>query len=268
MNFTEFCEEWKPFPKDKVNRKIEKKEKRHKDEWDGKANTQAHAMKTVKNFVTKNTDSHKANQAWSGKDREKWNKQKDKIADETSKKRQKWLKSEDKLEAAKKKDKKKLEKKATKKYDKYLSGRDKKASNTAIVNHVNNSHRSDMDKQAEHNKKDKESRATAKRMMNRAGLEAAYKKPTSKTESLNFTDWMDSLCDPLYEADGEMQCPPGYKFNKKTMRCEPKSKKDDVTGGTNNKDRHPDNGPGFNVIGSHGMNGAPYAYEEPGDGGE
>ena len=27
MNFTEFCEEWKPFPKDKVNRQIEKKKK-------------------------------------------------------------------------------------------------------------------------------------------------------------------------------------------------------------------------------------------------
>ena len=111
------------------------------------------------------------------------------------------------------------------------------------------------------------------RKLKNKSLEKAYKKdakgyPKIEEQRMNFSEWQESLCDPLYEADGEMQCPPGYKFNKKTMRCEPKSKKDDVTGGTNNKDRHPDNGPGFNVIGSHGMNGAPYAYEEPGDGGE
>ena len=46
MNFTEFCEEWKPFPKDKVNRKIEKKEK----SGDSFTKSQAHAMKAVKNY--------------------------------------------------------------------------------------------------------------------------------------------------------------------------------------------------------------------------
>lgn len=79
---------------------------------------------------------------------------------------------------------------------------------------------------------------------------------------MNFSEWLDSLVDPLYEADGIPQCPPGYKFNKKTMRCEPKTEKDDVSG-NKNKDSSPENGPGFNVIGSHGQNGQPYAYEEP-----
>lgn len=78
---------------------------------------------------------------------------------------------------------------------------------------------------------------------------------------MNFSEWLESLQDPIYEANGIPQCPPGYKFNKKTLRCEPKTERDDVSGGKK-KDSSPDNGPGFNVIGSHGQNGAPYAYEE------
>ena len=63
-------------------------------------------------------------------------------------------------------------------------------------------------------------------------------------------------------ARAPIACPPGYKFNKKTMRCEPITPKDDVSG-NRSKDAHPENGPGYGVIGSHGMNGEPYAYEEP-----
>lgn len=85
--------------------------------------------------------------------------------------------------------------------------------------------------------------------------------------ALDYTEWLNSLVEPIYEADGIPQCPPGYKFNKKTMRCEPKTEKDDVSG-KNSKNSHPSNGPGFNVFGSHGMNGAPYAYEEPAEGGD
>ena len=139
----------------------------------------------------------------------------------------------------------------------------------SVVQSRNRSSVNDDQKQVDHNEKDKESRATAKRMMNRAGLESAYKKsgnkPTSKTEAMNFTDWTDSLCDPLYEINGLPECPPGYKWDKKTMACVPKSDKDNV-GKNNSKDRHPENGPGFNTIGSHGQNGAPYAYEEPATG--
>lgn len=67
------------------------------------------------------------------------------------------------------------------------------------------------------------------------------------------------------EAEVIPQCPPGYKFNKKNLRCEPISPKHSVTG--NGKDSHPQNGPGYGVIGSHGMNGEPYAYEESPEGG-
>ena len=79
---------------------------------------------------------------------------------------------------------------------------------------------------------------------------------------MNFSEWLDSLVDPIYEANGVPQCPPGYKFNKKNMRCEPKTEKDDVSA-NKKKDSNPENGPGFGVIGSHGQNGEPYAYEEP-----
>ena len=79
---------------------------------------------------------------------------------------------------------------------------------------------------------------------------------------MNFTEWKESLVAPLFEMDDKPTCPKGYKWDKKTMMCVPKTEKDDVSN-RNNKDRHPDNGPGYGVIGSHGMNGAPYAYEEP-----
>jgi len=80
---------------------------------------------------------------------------------------------------------------------------------------------------------------------------------------MNFSEWLDSLVDPLYEANGIPQCPPGYVFDKKTLQCAPKTKKDDVSGERDQKkSMSPDNMPSFNTIGSHGQNGAPYAYEE------
>jgi hypothetical protein len=110
--------------------------------------------------------------------------------------------------------------------------------------------------------------------LKKKALEKAYKKDAKKGEypkieeqRINFTEWLDTLCDPLYEANDKPTCPKGYKWDSKTMMCVPKTPKDDV-GAHNDKDRKPENGPGYNVIGSHGMNGAPYAYEEPAQGGE
>ena len=80
---------------------------------------------------------------------------------------------------------------------------------------------------------------------------------------MNFSEWLDSLVDPLYEANGIPQCPPGYIFDRKTLQCVPKTKKDDVSGRDDEKKNlEPGNMPSFNTIGSHGQNGAPYAYEE------
>lgn len=68
------------------------------------------------------------------------------------------------------------------------------------------------------------------------------------------------------KAEREKLCPPGYTFNTKTLRCEPNTSKDDVskTSGEGNKGNfEPGTMASFNTIGSHGQNGAPYAYEEP-----
>ena len=108
------------------------------------------------------------------------------------------------------------------------------------------------------------------RKLKNKSLEKAYKKdakdyPKIEEGRMNFTDWKNSLCDPLYEVNDKPSCPNGYKWDKKTMMCVPKSGKDDVSN-RGDRDRKPENGPGYNVIGSHGQNGAPYAYEEQPEG--
>ena len=85
---------------------------------------------------------------------------------------------------------------------------------------------------------------------------------TNKT--LNFTEFCDSFCDPLYEAQGKApKCPPGYKYNREQKQCVPKSEKDDVRKDKGSKDSKPGNGPSYNVWGSTGVNGDGYAWAEP-----
>ena len=78
---------------------------------------------------------------------------------------------------------------------------------------------------------------------------------------MNFTEWLESLEEPLYEVNDRPACPPGYKWSKKAMSCVPRTPKDDVSN-KRNKDSHPGNMSGFNVIGATGMNGDGYAYGE------
>ena len=80
---------------------------------------------------------------------------------------------------------------------------------------------------------------------------------------MNYSEWLESLVESPFSVNDKPSCPNGYKWSKKQMMCVPKSAKDDV-GAQGSKDRKPENGPGYNVIGSHGQNGAPYAYEEDG----
>ena len=82
---------------------------------------------------------------------------------------------------------------------------------------------------------------------------------------MNFTDFKESLCTPLYEKEDAIpKCPPGYKFDKNLMMCVPKSGKDAVGNRQKegNKDLRPGNGAGYNVIGSSGYDGSGYAFEE------
>ena len=103
-------------------------------------------------------------------------------------------------------------------------------------------------------------------------LENDFKKkakgyPKIEEQAMNFTEFCDAIegVEPLYYAEGKIGCPPGYKFNMKTKRCEPKTPKDSVEpgGGKNSKDMTPDNGPNFRTWGRTGVNGDGYAYEEP-----
>ena len=85
---------------------------------------------------------------------------------------------------------------------------------------------------------------------------------------MNYSEWLESLVESPFSVNDKPACPKGYKWDKKTMRCVPRSEKDDVSN-KNNKDSKPENMSGFNVIGATGMNGDGYAYEESagGDGG-
>ena len=86
---------------------------------------------------------------------------------------------------------------------------------------------------------------------------------------MNFTEFCDACegVNPLYQVEGKSpSCPPGHKWNMKTLRCEPKTQQDSVQpggGGQGNKDMQPGNGPSFNTIGRTGVNGDGYAYAEP-----
>lgn len=82
---------------------------------------------------------------------------------------------------------------------------------------------------------------------------------------MNFSEFLDNEVQPLYQVEGKLpECPPGYKWDKKSMRCLPKTEADkiDAKGTYSNKDLQPGNGPSYNVWGATGLNGDGYALEE------
>ena len=76
---------------------------------------------------------------------------------------------------------------------------------------------------------------------------------------MHYSEWLESLVEPLHEVNDQPACPEGYKWNKKLGKCVPRSAKDDVTN-KSDKDFHPSNMSGFNVIGAHGWHNDGYAY--------
>ena len=260
-------EEWKPFPKDKVTKQLNKKEKGSK---------QAKIMKAVSNYKTRNTDFTKADQKWTGSDIQKHNDRIQHHADKLNHHYDKADKHEEKANKAYDKgDKKKAQKhidKSDKHTEKGNQAGHKLTTLKAVRHSSSQAKRSEDAKQAEINKKSKEDRAKVKRMAKISGLESALKKPAVsgaekgfKKESLNFTEYLEAQCDPLYEVKGALpKCPPGYRYSMEQKQCVPKTDKDDVRkdkGG--GKDSHPSNGPGYNVWGRTGVNGDGYAYAEP-----
>jgi len=84
--------------------------------------------------------------------------------------------------------------------------------------------------------------------------------------TLNFSEYLDLVdgIEPLYQVEGKgIGCPPGFKYDKKTMKCVPKSDEDRVSNDrSGSKDMKPENGPAYSTIGQTGLNGDGYAYGE------
>ena len=84
---------------------------------------------------------------------------------------------------------------------------------------------------------------------------------------MNFTEYLAATegVEPLYQVEGKgPSCPPGYQWDKKAMRCVPKTEKDKVGPHDDSKDMKPDNNSAsFNIWGKTGVNGDGYAYAEP-----
>jgi len=294
-DFAALLEEWKPLPVDKMNRQIEKKEKRK----EGMDIVKAHQMRRVK---AANADIEKTKQRHTGKDGKKFADAEGALYgkatsdwDKEDSQREKAAKAKDKG-----KDKKaaKLEKKADKNSQKGDQAFEKAGGmNAERMTYMRNNQKyvltgnkhkdynkhdpdakSDNERQAEVNRKNKADRKTAENMMNKANLEKAVKakpkrekikgpaiKNTIKKEHMNFTDYVNSAVSPLYEAEGELpKCPPGYRYDARMKMCVPKSQKDSVGKGQKfgDKDLKPGQGPTYNVWGSSGYDGAGYAWEE------
>lgn len=119
---------------------------------------------------------------------------------------------------------------------------------------------------AEDEKKREEARRRARELMRRRAAHTSDEEIARyRRESMNFTEYLEAQCDPLYEVKGALpKCPPGYRYSREEKQCVPKTDKDDVRlnkGGS--KDSSPTNGPGYNVWGRTGVNGDGYAYAEP-----
>ena len=258
-------EGWKPFPKDKVARKIEKK----RGENMMKADRQAHEMQATSNYRTKMTDPSKARQSRIGKDAAKTDDVMHKHFEKANQAKAKERKQDAKAEKAiNKGKKKKYEKHDEKSYKHALEAhkhgkRGRGISSVAFTDR--RSSNEDDRKQAEHNKKDKEARQKAKSALNRANLEKAYKDSPSMKESLNFTEFLEAIegVEPIYQVEGEMpKCPRGHRWDMESKRCVPKRERDSVSP-DGRKDNKPENGPSYNVWGRTGVNGDGYAWAEP-----
>ena len=90
--------------------------------------------------------------------------------------------------------------------------------------------------------------------------------PEKVSEAMNFSEYLEATdgVKPVYQVEGELpKCPPGYKYNQKSKRCEPKTEKDSVMD-KGAKDSSPANAASYKVWGRTGLNGDGYAWEDRG----
>ena len=73
---------------------------------------------------------------------------------------------------------------------------------------------------------------------------------------MNFTEFCNSLTDPLYEVKGEQKCPKGYRYDKKLKQC---VLVDNRGGGSEPRPEMMDS---VDVWGATGLNGDGYAIED------
>ena len=74
---------------------------------------------------------------------------------------------------------------------------------------------------------------------------------------MNFSEFLEAMCAPIYEAKGEKVCPEGFRWNKKLQQCVP------LENTENGGDKTlPDPIAPYQVWGATGLNGDGYAREE------
>lgn len=277
MIFTDFIlsEKFKLFPTGKVENKIKQKEAKEKEQ-PGNDGVRARNMRAVKNFRTKLKDdpSVGAAKAWKGDTLEYQSKKHEKKEDKAAKKGKKHLDKRDKEGKKGKYEKsdyhQSMAVKNLKDADKH--GNRRKALKLVTQSWIK-SKGEDINKQGEHNQKvkdlkrsmqvtkekEKAEKSLKAKPQSRKKMKAERPKNTIKKEEL-FTDFLNDLQDPLYEVNEMPKCPVGYKWNPKTMRCEPKTAKDEVGGPKG--ERSPHGAWTYNVIGSSGYDGG-WAFQEP-----
>lgn len=77
--------------------------------------------------------------------------------------------------------------------------------------------------------------------------------------TMNFTEFLEALESPIYQIEGNIpKCKKGYKWDNDIGGCVPVGSKNKES----KTDTRPEEGEGFNAIGSNGMDGG-YALAEP-----
>ena len=79
---------------------------------------------------------------------------------------------------------------------------------------------------------------------------------------MNFSDFCESLSDPLYVEEGKVQCKPGFKYDKKLGKCVPAANMKTTSSQNEGDKLLPDPLGGWDTWGATGIDGDGYAMEE------
>ena len=82
---------------------------------------------------------------------------------------------------------------------------------------------------------------------------------------MNFSDFCESLSDPLYVEEDKVQCKPGFKYDKKLGKCVPAANMKTTSSQNEGDKLLPDPLGGWDTWGATGIDGDGYAMEEETD---